>query len=103
MTIQAVKEKRMRIIEGEMDKTMKMNETFNSTMKGFGIKSLNQSHSLRQLDQSIMSPSMPRNQMMKTSASGFFTPSKTHDDVKKTKIREAKVMIGLLRNEEIRS
>jgi len=50
----------MRIIEGEMDKTMKMNETFNSTMKGFGIKSLNHSHSLRQLDQSIMSPSLPK-------------------------------------------
>jgi hypothetical protein len=40
---------------------------------------------------------------MKTSASGFFTPSQMSDDVKKTKIREAKVMIGLLKNEEIRS
>lgn len=50
-----------------------------------------------------MSSPIPRTQMMKTSASGFFTPVKGQDAVKKSKIREAKVMIGLLKNEEIRS
>jgi hypothetical protein len=54
----------------------------------------------------LSSPLKGGNSMMKTSCSGFFSlrASKNQDDaVKKTKMREAKVMIGLLKGEEIRS
>lgn len=44
---------------------------------------------------------MKRN-VMRTSTSGFFS-MKADDQLQKSKMREAKVMIGLLRNEEIRS
>jgi len=78
-----------------------MNETFNSTMRGFGVKSLNKSTSVKHLDtSSLMSPLKG----MQKSASGFFSPKGVDElALKKAKQREAKVMIGLLKSEEIRS
>jgi hypothetical protein len=69
---------------------------------------MEQSMSVRNLkDRSLMSPTIgSKSTMMKTTTSGFFSTKDqalAAETLKKTKMREAKMMLGLLKNEEIRS
>ena len=53
---------------------------------------------------SVFSPGrQSQTTMMKTSTSGFLQTLTAEEAVKKTKMREAKMMLGLLRNEDIRN